>query len=87
LRGVFLRGVGDPSRLKEAMMVPASVGRQKRREGDGGVVYDPEIVGGWGDLRLTWKEEDAVVGAGQELGADKKDVGEPFAITELSNDN
>jgi hypothetical protein len=45
LRGVFLRGVGDPSRLKEAMMVPAGVGRQKRMGGDGKVVYDPEIVG------------------------------------------
>jgi hypothetical protein len=45
LRGVFLRGVGDPSRLKEAMMVPASIGRQEKMEGGRGAVYDPEIVG------------------------------------------
>jgi len=37
----------------------------------------------WGLL----EEEDAVVGADQELGADKKDVGGPCAITESFNDN
>jgi len=37
--------VGDPSRLKEAMMVPARIGRRERMEGNGREVYDVEIVG------------------------------------------